>query len=91
MGLDGVPAGDHQRVGGVDGEDVGQEPAVQVCQVHVAVAALAVVSSGKAASHTSLIGRLVSVRSMGHYSMSRSRFRKSIRSWRCPLARTVRP
>ncbi|ALO92409.1 Na+/H+ antiporter [Streptomyces hygroscopicus subsp. limoneus] len=59
---------------------VGQEKVVQICQLHAAVAPLAAVSSGKAASHTSRIGRLISPRSTGHCSMSRYRFRKSIKS-----------
>ncbi|EFG03604.1 Hypothetical protein SCLAV_p0113 (plasmid) [Streptomyces clavuligerus] len=47
MGLYGVSAGDHERIGRADGEDVGQEPAVPFCEVHAAAVAVAVVSWGK--------------------------------------------
>jgi hypothetical protein len=50
MSLDGITAGDHQRKRRTDRKHVGQEPTVQVGQVHAAVTVLAAASSGKAAS-----------------------------------------
>ncbi len=90
VSLDCVPAGDHQGVWVSDVEDVGQEATVQFGEVHAAVVASAAGRSGKRFSQASRRGRLISVRRMGHWAMSRSRLRKAIRSWRCPSASTVR-
>ncbi|GGW08381.1 hypothetical protein GCM10010500_79150 [Streptomyces nigrescens] len=85
--LDGVAAGDDQGVGGADGENVGQEPAVECAEVHAA-ADIPPARAGKAASRTSRMRRLGARH--GPLRDEQAPVEQRGQASGCPSARTVR-